>query len=229
MARRQYGQSCSLASALDHVGERWSLLIVRELSLGPLRFADLARDVGGAPTDVLTKRLRDLEREGVVGRRELDPPASALAYELTELGRGLERPMLELSRWGLNFQDVADVAGIPPSSLPNALRTILQPPLDAVHTIGLRSGGRAFRLRVESGWIEASRGDAADAALALVGEPLDVIAAIVVGEAGEDRVEIDGDREVLEELREMVVLPDRMRTEALAFVEAGELATARTA
>ena len=59
MSRREYGQECSLACALDSVGERWSLLIVRELSLGPLRFSDLARDVGGAPTDVLTKRLRD--------------------------------------------------------------------------------------------------------------------------------------------------------------------------
>lgn len=215
MARRQYGQPCSLACALDHVGERWSLLIVRELSLGPLRFADLARDVGGAPTDVLTKRLRDLEQEGIVRRRELDPPASALAYELTELGRGLERPMLELSRWGLNFQDVADVVGLAPSSLPNALRTILQPPTDSRLTVGLRSDGRSFRLRIEAGWIEASRGDAGDAALTLAGEPIDVIAAVVAGEAGEERVEIEGDREALQALREMVVLPERLRLDAL--------------
>ena len=68
MGRREYGQPCSLACALDQIGERWSLLIVRELVLGPLRFSELARAVGGAPTDVLTKRLRDLEEAGVVRR-----------------------------------------------------------------------------------------------------------------------------------------------------------------
>src|SRR3954449_7250390 len=74
MARRHYGQACSVAGALDRIGERWSLLIVRELLLGPLRFRDLTRAVGGAPTDVLTKRLRDLEADGVVARRELQGP-----------------------------------------------------------------------------------------------------------------------------------------------------------
>jgi DNA-binding HxlR family transcriptional regulator len=128
MTRRQYGQPCSLACALDQVGERWSLLVVRELSLGPLRFAELARAVGGAPTDVLTKRLRELEQAGIVQRDELDPPASGVAYALTELGRGLERPMIEMARWGLNLQTVADVAGLAPSSLPNAFRTVLRPP-----------------------------------------------------------------------------------------------------
>jgi len=79
--RREYDQSCSLACALDRIGERWSLLIVRELCLGPLRFSDLARNVGNAPTDVLTKRLRDLESHDIVRRRALDPPATGVAYE----------------------------------------------------------------------------------------------------------------------------------------------------
>src|SRR3954463_15007953 len=114
MPRREYSQECSLAWALDSVGERWSMLIVRELSLGPLRFSDLARDVGGAPTDVLTKRLRDLEGDGIVARRELAPPASTAVYALTELGRGLERPMIELSRWGMELQTAADVVGLAP-------------------------------------------------------------------------------------------------------------------
>jgi len=192
------------------------MLIVRELSLGPLRFAELARDVGGAPTDVLTKRLRDLEAQGVVERRELDPPASAVAYELTELGRGLERPMLELSRWGLNFQNVADVAGLAPSSLPNGLRTILQPPPDASITVGLRSEGRSFNLRIEGGWIEASRGEASGADVSFSGTPFGVIAAIVAGGDAEAEVEIEGDLEALEALREMIVLPERLREEALA-------------
>lgn len=220
MSRREYDQSCSLACALDRIGERWSMLIVRELSLGPLRFSDLVRNVGGAPTDVLTKRLRELEGNGIVARRELDPPAAGTAYELTEVGRGLERPMLELGRWGMNFERVDDVVGLPPTSLANAVRVIVQPPADVRMTIGLRSGGQAYRLRVEDGWIQASRGEAADADVTLAGEPADVLAALVAGEAGEASVEIEGDRAALDALRSMVVLPERLREAAMSEVAA---------
>ncbi len=216
MSRRNYGQSCSVAGALDRIGERWSLLIVRELLLGPLRFSDLARGVGGAPTDVLTKRLRDLEADGIVGRRQLDPPAAATVYELTELGKDLEPLLLELGRWGLNFFQIEDAAGIEPSWLPNSLRVILRPPADARLTIQLRSEGQAFRLRIEDGAIVAERGQAADPDLALSGSPRDVLAALVAGEAGEDGVEIEGDRGALEQLRAMVNLPDRLRHDAEA-------------
>lgn len=215
MPRREYDQSCSLACALDRIGERWSLLIVRELSLGPLRFSDLVRNVGGAPTDVLTKRLRDLEGHGIVDRRELAPPASGVVYELTEVGRGLERPMLELGRWGMHFERVDDVAHLAPTSLANAFRVILQPPPGAALTVGLRSGGQAYGLRIEDGWIAASRGEADDPDVTLSGEPRDVLVALVAGESGETGVEIEGDHGALDELRAMVVLPDRLREAAL--------------
>ena len=218
MSRREYDQSCSLACALDRIGERWSLLIVRELSLGPLRFSDIARNVGGAPTDVLTKRLRDLESHGVVRRRDLSPPATGVAYELTDVGWALERPMLELGRWGLHFERVDDVVNLAPTSLPNAIRVIAQPPAGARLTIGLRSGGQDYWLRIEEGWIAAGRGEADDPDLTLAGEPADVLAALVVGEGPEQDVEIEGDRGALEELRAMVVLPERLREVALAFV-----------
>jgi len=216
MSRREYSQPCSLAGALDRIGERWALLIVRELLLGPLRFSDLARAVGGAPTDVLTRRLRDLERHGIVRRRQLDPPASGIAYELTDLGRGLERPLLELGRWGLNFEQVADIAGLAPTSLPNAVRILLRPPADAAMTIGLRSGGRSYRLRIKDGWISASRGEPDDAEVTLCGEPADVLAALVAGPDAEAGVEIEGDRTALEQMRAMVELPDALREAALA-------------
>jgi DNA-binding HxlR family transcriptional regulator len=216
MGRREYDQSCSLACALDRIGERWSLLIVRELSLGPLRFSDLVGNVGGAPTDVLTKRLRDLERYGIVRRRALDPPATGTAYELTELGRGLEQPMLELGRWGMNFERVDDVSDLPPTSLANAIRVIVQPPPEARMTVGLRSGGRAYWLRVEGGRIAAGRGEAERPDVTLAGEPVAVLAALVVGEAADDRIEIEGDYDALKQLRTMVVLPERLRERALA-------------
>jgi len=231
MTRRKYDQTCSIAGALDRIGERWSLLIVRELLLGPLRFSDLARAVGGAPTDVLTKRLRDLERDGIVRRRELDPPASAVAYELTELGRELDRPLLELGRWGLNFYAVGDVDGLEPSWLPNSLRVVLQPPVDATMTLELRSEGHTFRLEIAAGRIDAERGEAAgDADLTLAGPPRAIVGTLVVGPDAEAGVEIAGDRDVLEALRAMVVLPDRLRDDAKATIGAADLAAAtRTA
>ena len=224
MGRRNYGQSCSVAGALDRIGERWSLLIVRELLLGPLRFSDLARGVGGAPTDVLTKRLRDLEADGIVSRRQLDPPASATVYELTELGRDLEPLLIDLGRWGLNFFQIEDADGIEPSWLPNSLRVILQPPAEAKLRVQLRSEGQSFLLRIEDGAIAAARGEAAAPDLTLSGSPRDVLAALVAGEAGEEGVEIEDDRDALEQLRAMVSLPDRLRRDA--EVEAAQVGAA---
>lgn len=221
MGRREYDQSCSFAGALDRVGERWSLLIVRELLLGPLRFSDLVVNVGGAPTDVLTKRLRDLERHGIVRRRPLDPPATGSAYELTELGRGLEAPILELGRWGMHFEQVDDIVNLPATSLANAVRLILQPPPEARMSVGLRSDGREYSLRIEDGRVAAARGALGGVDLTLGGQPAAVLAALVVGEAAEEGVEIEGERGALEALRAMVVLPDRLREAAVGLVAEG--------
>jgi DNA-binding HxlR family transcriptional regulator len=223
VARREYDQECSLACALDQIGERWSLLIVRELSLGPLRFSALARSVGGAPTDVLTKRLRELEDGGIVARRELAPPADGTAYELTELGRGLERPMIELARWGMELQKVEDVVGLLPSSLPNALRVILRPPAGASFDFGLRGNGEKYALRAREGWIDGVRGTLGEPDLVLGGSPVEVLATVAVGTAGVPGVEIEGDADLLDELRSIVVIPARMREEAQLMVESGAL------
>jgi DNA-binding HxlR family transcriptional regulator len=223
MGRREYGQDCSLACALDAIGERWSLLVVRELSLGPLRFSALARDVGGAPTDVLTKRLRELEQGGVVRRQELPSPGGGTAYELTELGRGLERPMIELARWGMELQKTEDVVGLQPSSLPNALRVILRPPAEISFDLGLRGNGELYALRAREGWIEATRGTIGEPDLVLGGSPVEVLAAVVVGTAGVPGIEIEGDAALLDELRSIVAIPTRMRDEAQMLVESGAL------
>jgi DNA-binding HxlR family transcriptional regulator len=228
MPRRGYDQSCSLAFALDAIGERWALLIVRELSLGPLRFSELARSVGGAPTDVLTKRLRDLEANGIVARRELAPPSTATAYELTELGRGLERPMFELARWGMELQKAGDTVDLAPSSLPNAMRVILQPPTEASFEIGLHSNGQSFALRAREGWIAGSRGEPDSPDLTLTGSPIEILVAVVVGEAGVPGFEFSGDAELLERLRGMVEVPQHLREEAQMLVESGALLIATT-
>ena len=226
MARRQYDQACSVAAALDRVGERWSMLIVRELSLGPLRFSELARGVGGAPTDILTRRLRDLEGDGVVRRIELDAPACGAAYELTDLGHGLDGAMLELGRWGLHFYDIASVAHITPIGLASGLRVILRPPHDATATVQLHSGGVSSWLRIADGSSTAGRGTIDDPDLSVSGSPPAIVAAFVVGTAGVPELEIEGDEALLDELRGMVAIPDRLREEAQMLVESGGLLVA---
>lgn len=101
MARGSYEQRCGVAAALDVVGERWSLLVVRELLLGPLRFTDLHRELPRAGLNVLSGRLRELEAAGVLIRRRLPAPAAATVYELTEGGRALEPVLLALQDWGV--------------------------------------------------------------------------------------------------------------------------------
>ncbi|WP_406150023.1 winged helix-turn-helix transcriptional regulator [Streptomyces sp. NBC_01012] len=98
--RRSYDQFCATARALDSVGDRWTLLIVRELLAGPRRYTDLHADLPGVSTDVLASRLKDMEQGGLVERRRLPPPAAAAVYELTEHGRGLLPVLTALARWG---------------------------------------------------------------------------------------------------------------------------------
>ncbi|MFF3572739.1 winged helix-turn-helix transcriptional regulator [Nocardia jiangxiensis] len=100
MPRRNYDHFCSVSRALDVVGDRWSLLVVRELSSGPRRYSDLFADLPGISTDMLATRLRDLEQDGILTRRRVGPRAATTVYELTESGAAL-RPVLEaLSDWG---------------------------------------------------------------------------------------------------------------------------------
>lgn len=100
MARRSYRQFCGLARALDVVGERWTLLIARQLLLGPRRYTDLLAELPGLTTNLLAKRLHELEDAGLVTREELDRPAPATVYALTPAGAALEPALMELARWG---------------------------------------------------------------------------------------------------------------------------------
>jgi len=101
MPARSYGPYCPAARTLELVGERWTLLVVRELLVGPLRFTDLHAALEGIPRNLLADRLRDLEAHGVVARRELPPPAARTVYELTDAGRELLPVIGALARWGL--------------------------------------------------------------------------------------------------------------------------------
>ncbi len=100
MPRRSYDQYCPLSRALDVIGERWTVLIVRELLAGPRRYTDLHADLPAVSTDVLAARLKEMEQDGLVTRRRLPPPAAAAVYELTPRGRGLLPALVALADWG---------------------------------------------------------------------------------------------------------------------------------
>src|SRR5256884_6886588 len=100
---KRYGQACAIARALDVVGDRWSLLLVRELTLGPRRYRDLATGLPGIPSNVLAVRLKDLQAAGVITRRTLPAPTDVTVYELTGAGRALQPALKELLDWGLRY------------------------------------------------------------------------------------------------------------------------------
>lgn len=127
MGTRRYSQLCGLASALDVVGERWALLIVRDLLAGPRRYTDLAAGLPGISTDMLAARLKTLERRGVLARRVLPPPAASAVYELTPLGRALEPALVALGRWGLHFVDAGEDATFRIEWLALMLRAAFRP------------------------------------------------------------------------------------------------------
>lgn len=103
MNNRSYNQYCGLAYALELLGERWTILIIRELVAGPRRFKDLLNGLPGISTNLLTERLKHLEQHGLIVRQVLAPPAGSTVYGLTDLGRGLEPTLIELGKWGSQF------------------------------------------------------------------------------------------------------------------------------
>src|SRR5919106_4447864 len=129
--RRTYGDRCGIARALDLVGERWALLVVRELLLGPKRFTDLREGLPHVSPDVLSQRLRELEEDGIVRRAKLPPPGAARVYELTERGRELEPVILELGRWGSGAPFPPGDARLGPDSAVIALMTVFDRPTAA--------------------------------------------------------------------------------------------------
>jgi DNA-binding HxlR family transcriptional regulator len=159
--KRRYGEACGVATALDLIGERWSLLLVRDLMFGPKRFTDLAAGLPGAGPTILAQRLRDLEAAGVVRRRTLPPPAGSRVYELTEWGAELDPVVEALGRWGAASPVVAPEGERNADSAMLALRTFFEPqterPWSATYEI--RLGGETFTVRVEDGrLVELIRG-----------------------------------------------------------------------
>lgn len=200
-APKSYGQFCALARALDVVGERWTLLIVRELLPGPMRYTELRTSLGGIATNLLADRLRTMETSGLVERRA---EASGLVYALTPRGRELRTAMEALGRWGAPLlesgrgEDAFEPRWLT-LALPALLRDVTaSPPLE----LGLAVEGMLLRLRVDEDGVTAAVPDPDDEPPASVlTAPADVIAALASGAIPPEQAvaagEFRGDRRVL--------------------------------
>jgi DNA-binding HxlR family transcriptional regulator/putative sterol carrier protein len=159
---RSYGEGCAAAHALDLIGERWALLIVRELLLGPKRFTDLRAGVRNASANLLSQRLRELERAGVIRRRTLPPPAGSRVYELTEWGRDLEPLLVHLGRWGSRSPTLPHDAEMSVDSQILALKALFD--RAAAHNLDarfeLQLGTDSFRIEISNSQIAITRGSA---------------------------------------------------------------------
>jgi DNA-binding HxlR family transcriptional regulator len=166
LATKSYNQFCGLAYALDAVGERWTMLIVRELMPGPRRFTDLLEGLPGISTNLLAARLKSLEERGVLRRRFLPPPAGVAVYELTELGQALEPALVELGRWGAQLvpPEPGEAALLRAGSYALTPQVLFHPEaapgLEA--TIQLVVDGERHQLRIQDGAVDVRQGQAAN-------------------------------------------------------------------
>lgn len=156
---RRYHDGCAAAHALDLVGERWALLVVRELLLGPRRFSDLKADLPGISPNVLSQRLKDLEDIGVIIREQLPPPAASWVYGLSEWGRELEPVLQQLGRWGAR-SSTRPQAPISLATLVTAMKTMFHPPAaqNLSGTVALALGRDRFQVQIEGGGLDVQRG-----------------------------------------------------------------------
>ncbi|HEY7950804.1 MAG TPA: helix-turn-helix domain-containing protein [Solirubrobacterales bacterium] len=194
MSKRTYGDACRFAHALDLVGERWALLVVRELLLGPKRFTDLRAGLPHVSPNILAERLRGLEEGAVVRKRKLPPPYGSSVYELTEWGRELEPIVTQLGAWGARSPIPPDSQEISTDSIVLALRSLFDPEIagETEATYELRIGEEGFRVGVARGELDLARGPAEDAQATLSVPDAATLAAILAGQLPFDEALVSG-------------------------------------
>jgi DNA-binding HxlR family transcriptional regulator len=217
-SRRRYEDACGTAHALDLIGERWALLVMRELMLGPKRFSDIRADLPGISANTLTQRLESLEQAGILVRRQLLPPASGQVYELTEWGYQAKPVMGALGRWATRSPGHDPRLHFSAVSLILSFQAMNQPaitgPVDA--TIGFRLGRETYVVRLKDGAVDAARGEPGEADVVFTGAPQTVAAAVYGGVPlgaleREGALGIEGDRALAERFVTLFPLPPKAR------------------
>ncbi|HMG26077.1 MAG TPA: winged helix-turn-helix transcriptional regulator [Acidimicrobiia bacterium] len=212
---RGYGQYCGLARALDLVGGRWALLVVRDLLTGPKRFSELQEGLHGIPTNVLTSRLRELEEAGIVERRVQAHPGGGVAYALTDYGLELEKPVLGLGFWGAkSMGSPCEGEFISVDSLALALRGAFRPEQarGPERLYELRIDGKPLRILVKGGRVSAPASSTEEPDVVIDAEP-GAMSALLSGAlpleaaVGSGGVRVEGDRAEAERFVEMFRFP----------------------
>ena len=162
-SRRSYDQYCAVARGLDVIGDRWTLLLVRDLLLGPKRYTDLLSGLPGIGTNLLADRLRELEADGLIERTLLPPPAGSTVYQLTEAGQALEPAVVALGRWGARFMGPPRKSDVMvPRAYFVAMRGVYNREAAAglTETYEVRVADLVFEVRVADGGLTTSEGRA---------------------------------------------------------------------
>jgi DNA-binding HxlR family transcriptional regulator len=214
---RSYGDACGAAHALDLIGERWALLVMRELLLGPKRFSDLRADLPGISANVLTQRLEGLEAAGVLVKRKLPPPASTQVYELTPWGYESEPIFQVLGRWAVRSPSHDPTLPLSAVSLLTSFRTMVDPARIAgmEARVGLRLGREAYLLTIAGGAVEVGRGNVAGADLVFTGAPPAIAGAVYGGVPipaleAQGALKVAGDRALAERFVTLFPLPAKV-------------------
>ncbi|HEX8063312.1 MAG TPA: winged helix-turn-helix transcriptional regulator [Allosphingosinicella sp.] len=216
-AKRRYDDACGTAHALDLIGERWALLVMRELMLGPKRFGDLRSDLPGISANVLTQRLEGLEESGLLVRRRLPPPASTQVYELTPWGYEAEPIVQSLGKWAARSPAHDPTLPISATSIMLSFRTMFDPGRagDFRARIGFRLGSETFIATVKDGRFESGRAEIEGADVVFSGTPPGLAAFVygghpigVLERAG--MLKLEGDREVGERFSTLFPLPAKV-------------------
>lgn len=211
---RRYHDACGAAHGLDLIGERWALLVIRELMMGPRRFSDLRKDLCGISANVLTQRLEGLEASGIVQRRKLPPPASVQVYELTDWGYEIKPVFMVLGRWAARSPLHDPTLPISAVSIMQSFETMFDAARagDAAMTLGFVLGEDRMVVSVAGGRITTRRGDP-EAAEVVVRAAPPVVAAAVYGKvppaALEGDLTIEGDRAVFARFIDFFHLPEK--------------------
>lgn len=217
--RRRYDDACGTAHALDLIGERWALLIMRELMLGPKRFSDIKADLPGLSGNVLTQRLEGLEASGLLTRRKLPPPANIQVYELTPWGYEAEPIVQSLGRWAARSPAHDPSLPISAVSLMLSFKTMFdaERAAELSASIGFRISEETFLAKIGGGSFTVARGDPAHADVIFSG-PAALIAAAVYGgqsfSALATGLSVQGDFGLAERFTTLFPLPEKVQLTA---------------
>ena len=213
--RRGYDDACGTAHALELIGERWALLVLRELILGARRFSELKGDLPGISANVLTQRLTDLEARGLVVKKRLPPPASVQVYEATAWGLEAEPIVQALGRWAARSPRHDPTLPISGVSILLSFRTMFDPARarGMRATIAFRFGEDRYYVEIGDGKLVAHRGEPAAAELIITAEPT-MLAAVVYAKQPLDLVGIEGDRALFQRFVDLFELPPKVGAEA---------------